>query len=77
MIFLDHARAQMGEREIQDSDVMKCLKSGVLEGEDWNAEHQDTAYRMAAFQGRDKLVVIVGRDAEHDLVVTAFRKERT
>lgn len=76
VIFLDHAQAQMKERDIAEFEAMHCLKAGALEGEDWHPEHQETTYRMVAIRGGSRLTVVVALDGTHDLVVTAFRKER-
>lgn len=76
VIFLDHAQTQMKERNIAAFEVVHCLKAGALEGEDWNPEHQETTYRMVANRGGNRLTVVVALNMTHDLVVTAFRKER-
>jgi hypothetical protein len=78
VIFTDHGEEQADDRDVTDEEIMKCLKSGTIEGEDWNAKYQDTTYRMAKKEGlHSKLIVVVALDDTYDLVVTAFRKEPT
>lgn len=78
VIFTDHGEEQSDDRDVTDEEIMKCLKFGIIEGEDWNAKYQDTTYRMARKEGlHSKLIVVVALDATNDLVVTAFRKELT
>lgn len=76
VIFTDHAREQAVDRDVDDEEVWKCLKIGILEGEDWNSSHQDTTYKMAIkCKANSKLYVVVALSDTHDVVVTAFRKE--
>lgn len=73
----DHARQREEARDIEDVEILKCLKQGCLEGEDWNPSHQETTYRMVINQGISvALVVIVALDETNDIVVTVFRRDR-
>jgi hypothetical protein len=77
VIFSDHGNEQSEDRDIEDLDILSCLKSGILEGEDWNAKYQETTYRMVKNHSlSSRLTVVVALIDSHDIVVTAFMKER-
>jgi len=38
VIFSDHGNEQSEYRDIEDLDILSCLKIGILEGEDWKAK---------------------------------------
>ena len=76
VIFSNHGVEQSQGRDIEDLDILRCLKSGVLEGEDWNATYQDTTYRMVKSHSlSSRLTVVVALSESCDIVVTAFMKE--
>ena len=76
IIFTDHAREQAANRDVDDEEVWKCLKLGILEGEDWDSSHQEATYKMGIrCKANSKLYVVVALSDTHDIVVTAFRKE--
>lgn len=65
------------QRSAAEHEIHRCLKNGVLEGEDWNPQYQDTVYRMALKQGLTAtLVVAVALSDTHDIAVTVFRREK-
>lgn len=77
IIYSDHGTDQADSREVDDEEIRKCLLNGILIGEDWNAEYQDTTYQMARGANlSSRLVVVVALTETHDIVVTTFRKER-
>lgn len=76
VIFTLHGDEQAGERDIDDEEILKCLKSGTLESEDWNPEYQDKTYCMSKNHClNSKLIVVVALSDTHDIVVTTFRKK--
>lgn len=77
IIITDHCRVREEDRDIEDIEIHRCLKNGVLEGEDWNPQYQDTTYRMGLKQGlTTTLVVVVALSDTHDIAVTVFRREK-
>lgn len=78
IIFSDHGEERAVIRDVDHEEIFRCLKTGILEGEDWDPSNQATTYRMAIKNGStSKLVVVVGLTETHDVVVTTFRKERS
>ncbi|MEY2632163.1 MAG: hypothetical protein RIR00_817 [Pseudomonadota bacterium] len=74
MIFSCHARQRTVDRDIDDLEILQCLRRGILDGEDWNPAFQETTYRMLWKQGpRSSLCVVVALSASHDIVITTFR----
>lgn len=75
VIFSHHGDERAAERDIDDAEILQCLKVGILQGEDWSASYQETTYRMAkASKAQQQLIVVVALSEEHDIVVTAFRR---
>lgn len=76
VIFTDHARDRAAEREVDDADILKCLKTGVLFGEDWDAKHQATVFRMRLGPSQaSHLIVCVALEDGSDIVVTVIRRD--
>lgn len=75
--FSYHGDEQANARGIDEQQILHCLKSGTVIGEDWNSTYQSTTYRMRRQHPLNKhLIVVVGLDETDDVVVTAFWKER-
>lgn len=77
VIFSDHGTAQSASRRIEQDKVLDCLKTGILAGEDWDAEHQSITYRITkTLNLKWTLFVVVALDETHNIVITAFRREK-
>lgn len=73
IIFTDHGAEQARMRGIDELEITKCLKSGILVSADWDAEHQDYTYRMSRNPNSpSSITVVVALDDENDIVVTTF-----
>lgn len=70
-----HAAEQMGDRDIDRTDVEKCLRHGSVISSDFNARHQEWAYRVSRRTNQQPTLIVVVALPDDDpvnLVVTAF-----
>ena len=74
--FTEHAEDQMQERQINTSEVLRALRSGVVRIPGEVGEHGDYCYRIEAQMGKETLmsVVCIPKGDPSLLVITAFRK---
>jgi hypothetical protein len=60
-----HARERMIERNVNDDDILKVLRTGIVSPAEWNDEHKNWRYPVSGLDiDGDSLVLVIALEPQ-------------